>query len=36
MNPYENKPLANAAEENFVSLEDEADGLDPGTLEARF
>ena len=31
-----NEPFANAAEENFVSFEDDADGLDPRTLEARF
>lgn len=36
VNPYENEPLANAAEENFVSVEEDADGFDPRTLEARF
>lgn len=34
--PYENEPLASAAEENFVSVEEDADGFDPRTLEARF
>ena len=35
--PYENEPLANAAgEQNFVSVEEDADGFDPKTLEARF
>ena len=37
MTPYENEPLANAAgEQNFVSVEEDADGFDPKTLEARF
>ena len=36
VNPYESEPLANAAKENFVSVEDDADGLDLRTLEARF
>ncbi|XP_046848109.1 uncharacterized protein LOC124441677 isoform X2 [Xenia sp. Carnegie-2017] len=36
VNPYENEPLANAVGENFVSVEEDADGLEPRTLEARF
>ena len=36
--PYESEPLANAAGEQniFVSVEEDADGFDPKTLEARF
>ena len=31
-NPYENEPLANANEENFVSVEKESNGFDPKTI----
>ena len=35
VNPYEDEPLASAVREHFVSVED-ADGINPETLEARF
>ena len=35
VNPYENEPLASAFGENFVSVEEDADGINPKTLEAR-
>ena len=36
VNPYENEPLASAVGELFVSVEEDADGINPETLEARF
>ena len=36
MNPYENEPLASAVGEHFVSVEEDADGINPDTLEERF
>ena len=36
VNPYENEPLANAHEANFVSVEEDADGIDTKTLEVSF
>ena len=35
VNPYENEPLASAFGENFLSVEEDADGINPKTLEAR-
>ena len=34
--PYENEPLASANEAIFVSVGEDADGIDPEILEARF
>jgi hypothetical protein len=34
VNPYENEPLADGAA-NFVSVKEDADGINPATLEAR-
>ena len=36
VSPYENEPLASAFGENFASVEEDADGINPKTLEARF
>ena len=36
VNPYENEPLASAVGQHFVSVEEDADGINPETLEARF